>query len=93
MGPISGYRASAPVGGPEAPRVENLSQAASEFEALLVGKLLEAAFSSDEGADGLSGGMMDFGREQLARTICSGGGLGLAKVLESALQRSDGVKR
>ncbi len=66
--------------------------AAKEFEALLIGHLLQSAFSSNEGI--LSGGgdsgqqtMQDFGREHLARVMAQGGGFGLAAVIEAGLAR------
>jgi Rod binding domain-containing protein len=71
--------------------IKDTQSAAGEFEALLIGQMLESAFSengmglgdSDSGAKA----MMDFGREHLARVMAKGGGLGLASVVEAGLKR------
>jgi Rod binding domain-containing protein len=76
---------------------KNIKSAAKEFEALLIGHLLESAFSAQDGVlsgNGDSGGqtMLDFGREHLARVISQGGGIGLASIVEGGLSRSNSRK-
>ena len=78
----------------EVRKVSDTRSAAREFEALLIGQLMNSAFSAESmGISGEvdSGGqtMLDFGREHLSRVIAEGGGLGLAKIVESGLTRSN----
>lgn len=71
--------------------VRDASTAAAEFEAVLVGQLLESALAGE--GFGLAGGdssaktMQDFGRDHLARVIANSGGLGLAAIVEVGLKR------
>lgn len=69
--------------------IRSKKDAAREFEALLIGKLLETAFAAGEIGFGVgdNGGdtMLSFGREHLARVIAQAGGLGLARQLELGL--------
>jgi Rod binding domain-containing protein len=76
--------------------VKDTKSAAREFEAMLIGQLMQSAFSPQQmglGGEGEmdSGGqtMLDFGREHLARVIAEGGGLGLGKLIESGLAKDD----
>ena len=78
----------------EVGKVKDTKSAAREFEALLIGQLMQSAFSPEQmglGGEMDSGGqtMLDFGREHLARVIAEGGGLGLGKLIESGLAKDD----
>ncbi|MBL8242477.1 MAG: hypothetical protein JNM66_33940 [Bryobacterales bacterium] len=78
----------------ETSKVKDTKSAAREFEALLIGQLMQSAFSPEQmglGGEMDSGGqtMLDFGREHLARVIAEGGGLGLGKLIESGLAKGD----
>ncbi|MBI2689775.1 MAG: hypothetical protein HYX27_25990 [Acidobacteria bacterium] len=78
----------------EVSKVKDTKTAAREFEALLIGQLMNSAFSSEQmglGGDTDSGSqtMLDFGREHLSRLIAEGGGLGLGKLIENGLKQSD----
>lgn len=64
--------------------------AAEQFEALLLGQLLESAHpkggwldGGDEGADGTA---ISFGEQQLAAAMAQQGGIGLAKLVMQGLQ-------
>jgi peptidoglycan hydrolase FlgJ len=75
-------------------KVKDTKSAAREFEAMLIGQLMQSAFSSEQvglGGDHDSGGqtMLDFGREHLSRVIAEGGGLGLGKLIESGLAKDN----
>ena len=77
-------------------KVKDTKSAAREFEAMLIGQLMQSAFSAEQigiGGETDSGGqtMLDFGREHLSRVIAEGGGLGLGKLIESGLAK-DGKK-
>lgn len=71
--------------------VRDARTAAAEFEAVLVGQLLEGAMAGE--GFGLGDGdssaktMQDFGRDHLARVIAKSGGLGLADIVEKSLKR------
>ena len=80
----------------EVGKVKDTKSAAREFEAMLIGQLMQSAFSAEQigiGGETDSGGqtMLDFGREHLSRVIAEGGGLGLGKLIESGLGK-DGQK-
>ena len=68
-----------------------ITQAAQQFEALLIGQILHSAHSSDGGwlgSDDSSGSCAtDFAEEQLANTIAQQGGFGLAKMISQDLQK------
>jgi flagellar protein FlgJ len=68
-----------------------IRDAAEQFEALLLGQLLESAHpkggwlgGGDEGADGTA---ISFGEQQLAATMAHHGGIGLAKLVMQGLER------
>jgi len=68
-----------------------ITQAAQQFEALLIGQILHSAHASDGGwlgSDDSSGSCAtDFAEEQLANTIAQQGGFGLAKMISQELQK------
>jgi len=72
---------------------EKIKEAASQFEALMIGQILKAAHGdSDEGAfggdvDPASASAMDFANEYFARSLASTGGLGLSKMIVEGLTR------
>jgi len=69
-----------------------ITEAAKQFEALLIGQILRQAHSSDGGwlgSDDSSGSCAtDFAEEQLANTIAQDGGFGLAKMIAKNLEKS-----
>jgi flagellar protein FlgJ len=69
-----------------------ITQAAQQFEALLIGQILHQAHASDGGwlgNDDSSGSCAtDFAEEQLANTIAQQGGFGLAKMIAQNLEKS-----
>lgn len=72
---------------------EKIKDAASQFEALLIGQILKAAHGdSDEGAfggdaDPASASAMDFANDYFARAMASKGGLGLSSMIAAGLQK------
>jgi Rod binding domain-containing protein len=70
-----------------------ITQAAQQFEALLIGQILHSAHASDGGwlgSDDSSGSCAtDFAEEQLANTIAQQGGFGLAKMISQELQKKE----
>ena len=78
----------------EVGKVKDTKSAAREFEALLIGQLMNSAFSAEQMAiggemDSGSQSMLEFGREHLSRVIAEGGGLGLGKMIESGLAKDE----
>lgn len=70
---------------------EKLKDAATQFEALMIGQLLKAAHdeSGDESlggdSDPASASAMDFANDYFARAMASKGGLGLSNMIVSGL--------
>ncbi|MFN7994716.1 MAG: hypothetical protein U0Q18_14000 [Bryobacteraceae bacterium] len=68
---------------PEVERPKSLTEAARQFEALLIGQILQAARSEGDGwmgsgEDAGSQTSMDLAQEQFARVLSQHGGLGLS---------------
>jgi Rod binding domain-containing protein len=72
---------------------EKIKDAASQFEALMIGQILKAAHGdSDEGAfggdaDPASASAMDFANDYFARAMAAKGGLGLTNMIVAGLQK------
>lgn len=72
---------------------EKIKDAASQFEALLIGQILKTAHEdSDQGSlggdsDPASASAMDFANEYFARAMAAKGGLGLTKMIVAGLER------
>jgi Rod binding domain-containing protein len=86
---ISNALASAGVHTPDSP--QKIHDAASQFEALLIGEVLKSAQSSDDegwlgtGDDKSGASAMEFATDYFARAMASQGGLGLSRMIEAAL--------
>lgn len=68
----------------------SLREAASEFEALLIGQMLKSARADSEGwlgtgEDQTSASLVDMAEEQVARALAQAGGLGLARMVEAQM--------
>jgi Rod binding domain-containing protein len=83
-------------GGPSSHKTdspEKIKDAASQFEALMIGQILKAARGdADEGsfggdADPASASAMDFANEYFARAMAAKGGLGLSNMIVKGLQK------
>jgi Rod binding domain-containing protein len=72
---------------------ERIKDAASQFEALLMGQILKAAHQesdhgwSGEESDQAAATAMDFANDYFARALASTGGLGLSKMIVEGLTR------
>jgi len=72
---------------------EKIKDAASQFEALLIGEVIK---SSQQGSTGWLGDdqeqsgstALDFGGEYFARGLASNGGLGLARMITKGLEKA-----
>jgi Rod binding domain-containing protein len=85
--PISGV-----MGPHAADSPEKIKDAASQFEALLIGQILKT--EHDDSGDGwggesdpASGSAMDFANDYFARAMASKGGLGLSTMIVNGLNR------
>ncbi len=78
------------------PNSSRLHKAAQDFESLLIGEMLKSARA--DGSDGWLGSgedsgedsAMDMAQSQLANALASGGGIGLAKTIERAMDKGSG---
>lgn len=74
-----------------------LADAASQFEALLIGGMLKSARESETegclgaGGDGANETALSMAEEQLAQSMSARGGLGLAKVIVEQMSRSQRI--
>jgi Rod binding domain-containing protein len=72
---------------------EKIKDAASQFEALLIGQILKAAHGDSEEAsfggesDPASASAMDFANDYLARAMAAKGGLGLTNLIANGLEK------
>jgi Rod binding domain-containing protein len=73
---------------------EAIAKAASQFEALLIGQLLQSARAGDDdgwfGTDESDAGstMTEMSEQVLSSTLASKGGLGLAKLITKGMEKS-----
>jgi len=95
ISPISSILPSAAGPNTDSPRnsPERIKDAASQFEALLMGQIMKAAHQNDgdgwggEESDQASATAMDFANDYFARSLASTGGLGLSKMIVEGLTR------
>jgi Rod binding domain-containing protein len=71
----------------------NVGEAASQFEALLIGQILHSGHESGGGwlgtpEDSASGCATDYAEQQFAAVMAKAGGLGIARMVERHLQAS-----
>ena len=64
---------------------EKIRDAASQFEALLIGQILHSAHEGSS-EDPASGCATDFAEQQLATTMAKAGGLGIADLVVKGLK-------
>ena len=69
-----------------------IKEAASQFEALLIQKMLESARSNggtgmpDEAESDAGSTLVELGEQQLSQALASGGGFGIAKMIVRGLE-------
>ncbi len=74
------------------PSDAEIEKVASQFEALLIGQILQsmkgdASGGAWGGEDQTGASMMEFAQEHLSKSIAEGGGLGLSKLIRSGLRQ------
>jgi Rod binding domain-containing protein len=72
------------------PETQKRTQAAKDFEALLIGQMLQSMREEGSswlgtGDDSASDAAFGLGEQELARAIADGGGLGLSSLISSGL--------
>ena len=72
---------------------QKTKEAATQFEALLVGQILKSAHGEDggwlgSGEDQTAGSAMQMADEYFARALTSHGGLGLARMISNSLEQA-----
>lgn len=67
------------------PKPKNVAEAAQQFEALLLGQMLQNVHAPEESDDPTSGTMWDMAAQQFAQVLSKNGGFGLAKLIASGL--------
>lgn len=66
---------------------KNAAEAAQQFEALLLGQMLQNVRTAEDSEDPTSETMMDMAAQQFAQVLSKNGGLGLAKLVTAGLQK------
>lgn len=84
LAPLS---AATPLPGDGIAKPKNAAEAAQQFEALLLGQMLQNVHASDDSRDPTSDTMWDMAAQQFAQVLSKNGGLGLAKLITSGLDR------
>jgi Rod binding domain-containing protein len=79
--------AAAPTTAESLAKPKNVTEAAQQFEALLLGQMLQNMHASEESQDPTSETMWDMAAQQFAQVLSRNGGLGLAKLIASGLDR------
>ena len=95
--------ALAPIPLPTAPSPDNtarhakLTQAATQFEAVMLGELMKplgtsSAIGADEDDQGSTGPMQSYGMEAVAGALAKSGALGFAKQIVASVEKHDAKK-
>ena len=77
------------------PHPKNVTQAAEQFEALLLSQMLKGSHDETSGGwlgtgdDQAGSSMAELAEEHLAQALASRGGLGLASLIATGLKRAD----
>jgi len=80
---------TAPLGESGVKKPTTVHEAATQFEALMINAMLQTIRDSeqDEQSDGeANSSMLELSQQQFAQALASGGGLGIAKMIEAGLQ-------
>lgn len=81
------------------PRPSKIEDAARQFESLIIAQMLRTARESGTGGgfgdeeDSSSTTMLEVSEQQFSQLLANNGGLGLAKMVVSGLQREEDVNR
>lgn len=95
IGSVNGPASSAAAGFP-APKLDKAAKihaAATQFEAIMIGQMMQSAHSAGGsawmGTDGdQNSALAEFGEQQFAQALAASGGLGLAKMVIAGLEKN-----
>jgi Rod binding domain-containing protein len=65
---------------------KNATEAAQQFEALLLGQMLRSVHTQEHQEDGTAGTMWDMAAQQFSQVLSKNGGFGLAKLITKGLE-------
>ncbi len=83
---LSSAAAMLPTGDPVG-KPKNPAEAAQQFEALLLTQMLRAAHASEFQEDPTADNMWDMAAQQFAQVLSKNGGLGLARMIQTGLEK------
>ncbi len=92
---IAGVASLVTTAGTGDPQPKNVTQAAEQFESLLLAQMLKGAHDETTGGwlgtgdDQAGSSMAELAEEHLAQAMAAGGGLGLTKLIATGLKRAD----
>jgi Rod binding domain-containing protein len=92
---VAGVASLVTTAGSGDPHPKNVAQAAEQFESLLMTQLLKGAHNADSGGwldsgdDQAGTSMTELAEEHLAQSMSARGGLGLANLIATGLNRAD----
>jgi len=92
---VAGVGSLATTPGTGDPKPKNVTQAAEQFESLLMAQLLKGAHDGgsggwlDSGDDQAGSSMSELAEEHLAQAMAARGGLGLTSLIAGGLKRAD----
>ena len=69
------------------PKAKDAGDAARQFEALLLGQMLQSAHSAEDTEDPTGDTMWDMAAQQFAQIMAENGGMGLAKLIVTGLKK------
>jgi Rod binding domain-containing protein len=81
--------AAALPGGDPVAKPKTAPEAAQQFEALLLGQMLQAAHTADGEQDSSSETMWDLAAQQFAQVLAKHGGVGMARMIQAGLKAPD----
>jgi len=90
--PGAGLDVTGALGSHKTDSPEKIKDAASQFEALLIGQILKTAHEDSDGgwggdSDPAAASAMDFANDYFARAMASKGGLGLTNMIVKGLEK------
>jgi Rod binding domain-containing protein len=88
MNAISSLHSSVTASAPDAGKPKDAADAAKQFEALMIGQMLQSAreSQSDDQEDSTGSTMLDFADQQFAKMLAERGGLGLGAMIAKSLK-------
>jgi Rod binding domain-containing protein len=92
---VAGVASLVTTAGTGDPKPKNVTQAAEQFESLLMAQMLKGSHDETSGGwlgtgdDQAGSSMSELAEEHLAQSMVAGGGLGLTRLIAAGLKRAD----